>query len=42
MGRPVGPLVAFDGSLLITDDGADKVWRVSYGKECVVANGDRH
>lgn len=31
-GRPVGLLVASDGSLLITDDGADKVWRVSYGK----------
>ncbi|MGB7210609.1 MAG: sorbosone dehydrogenase family protein [Pyrinomonadaceae bacterium] len=31
-GRPVGLLVAADGSLLITDDGADKVWRVSYGK----------
>ncbi|PYT00985.1 MAG: L-sorbosone dehydrogenase [Acidobacteria bacterium] len=31
-GRPVGVLVADDGSLLITDDGADKVWRVSYAK----------
>ena len=31
-GRPVGLLVAQDGSLLITDDGGDKVWRVSYGK----------
>ena len=31
-GRPVGLLVASDGSLLITDDGGDKVWRVSYGK----------
>ena len=31
-GRPVGLLVAADGSLLITDDGANKVWRVSYGK----------
>ncbi len=31
-GRPVGLLVAADGSLLITDDGADKIWRVSYGK----------
>lgn len=31
-GRPVGILVAQDGSLLITDDGANKVWRVSYGK----------
>jgi glucose/arabinose dehydrogenase len=31
-GRPVGLLVATDGSLLITDDGGDKIWRVSYGK----------
>lgn len=31
-GRPVGLLVAADGSLLITDDGAKKIWRVSYGK----------
>jgi glucose/arabinose dehydrogenase len=31
-GRPVGLLVAADGSLLITDDGGKKIWRVSYGK----------
>lgn len=31
-GRPVGLLVLSDGSLLITDDGAKKIWRVSYGK----------
>lgn len=31
-GRPVGLLVAQDGSLLIADDGAHKIWRVSYGK----------
>ena len=31
-GRPVGLLVNSDGSLLITDDGAKKIWRVSYGK----------
>lgn len=31
-GRPVGLLVASDGSLLITDDGGKKIWRVSYGK----------
>lgn len=30
-GRPVGLLVNSDGSLLITDDGARKIWRVSYG-----------
>lgn len=31
-GRPVGLLVNRDGSLLIADDGAKKIWRVSYGK----------
>lgn len=29
-GRPVGVAVARDGSLLITDDGAGKIWRVRY------------
>ncbi len=29
-GRPVGLLVLKDGSMLITDDGANKIWRVSY------------
>lgn len=31
-GRPVGLLVNSDGSLLIADDGARKIWRVSYQK----------
>ncbi len=31
-GRPVGLLVNSDGSLLICDDGANKIWRVSYRK----------
>lgn len=31
-GRPVGLLMNSDGSLLICDDGADKIWRVSYEK----------
>lgn len=31
-GRPVGLLVLGDGSLLISDDGGDKIWRVTYGK----------
>jgi glucose/arabinose dehydrogenase len=31
-GRPVGLLVLADGSLLISDDGAEKIWRVTYGK----------
>jgi glucose/arabinose dehydrogenase len=29
-GRPVGLLVLKDGSMLITDDGANKIWRVTY------------
>jgi len=29
-GRPVGLLVRPDGSLLISDDGADRIWRVTY------------
>ena len=31
-GRPVGVTVAGDGSLLVADDGANKVWRVSAKK----------
>lgn len=31
-GRPVGLLVNSDGSLLIADDGANKIWRVSFSK----------
>ena len=31
-GRPVGVAVAPDGSLLVTDDGASVIYRVSYGK----------
>ncbi|HYP54594.1 MAG TPA: PQQ-dependent sugar dehydrogenase, partial [Pyrinomonadaceae bacterium] len=31
-GRPVGVAVARDGALLVTDDGSNTVWRVSYGK----------
>lgn len=29
-GRPVGLLFLTDGSMLITDDGANKIWRVTY------------
>lgn len=29
-GRPVGLAVLSDGSMLITDDGANKIWRISY------------
>jgi glucose/arabinose dehydrogenase len=30
-GRPVGLCVLRDGSMLVTDDGAGRIWRVSYG-----------
>ncbi len=29
-GRPVGVTLAPDGSLLVTDDGSNSIWRVSY------------
>jgi glucose/arabinose dehydrogenase len=29
-GRPVGVTVAQDGSLLVTDDGSNTIWRVHY------------
>lgn len=29
-GRPVGVAVAKDGALLVTDDGSDMIWRISY------------
>ena len=31
-GRPVGIAVAQDGSLLVSDDGSNSIWRVSYAK----------
>ena len=31
-GRPVGLLVLKDGSMLVTDDDGNKIWRVSYAK----------
>lgn len=31
-GRPVGLLQMADGSLLLSDDGGNRVWRISYGK----------
>jgi glucose/arabinose dehydrogenase len=31
-GRPVGVAVAKDGSLIVTEDGAGTIWRVSYEK----------
>jgi glucose/arabinose dehydrogenase len=32
-GRPVGVAVAQDGSLMVTDDGSNSIWRVSYEKK---------
>jgi glucose/arabinose dehydrogenase len=32
-GRPVGVTVAADGSLLVTDDGSNSIWRVSYARK---------
>lgn len=32
-GRPVGLLVLKDGSMLISDDGGNKIWRVTYSKK---------
>jgi glucose/arabinose dehydrogenase len=32
-GRPVGLLVLGDGSLLISDDGAGRIWRVTYSQK---------
>jgi len=31
-GRPIGIIVAKDGSLLISEDGNGTIWRVSYGR----------
>ncbi len=32
-GRPVGVTVAKDGSLMVTDDGSNAIWRVSYARK---------
>jgi len=32
-GRPVGVAVAKDGSLMVTDDGSNSIWRVTYAKK---------
>jgi len=32
-GRPVGVAVAKDGSLLVSDDGSNTIWRVTYTGE---------
>ncbi len=38
-GRPVGVTIANDGSLLVTDDGSNTVWRVSYVGAGAAASG---
>ena len=38
-GRPVGVAVAQDGSLLVTDDGSQSIWRVSYSSMGAKAAG---
>jgi glucose/arabinose dehydrogenase len=32
-GRPVGLVVAKDGSLIVTEDGNGTIWRVTYKKD---------
>jgi glucose/arabinose dehydrogenase len=32
-GRPVGVTVASDGALLVSDDGTNSIWRISYAKK---------
>src|SRR5579862_3281488 len=32
-GRPVGVTVANDGSLMVTDDGSNSIWKVTYAKK---------
>jgi glucose/arabinose dehydrogenase len=43
-GRPVGITVAPDGSLLVTDDGSNSIWRVTYtgGNAQKSAGGQNH
>jgi glucose/arabinose dehydrogenase len=38
-GRPVGIVVAKDGSLLVSDDGSNSIWRVSYTGGKTAASG---
>ncbi len=38
-GRPVGVTIAKDGSMLVTDDGSNTVWRVSYVGTGAAASG---
>ena len=38
-GRPVGIVVAKDGSLLVSDDGSNSIWRVTYTGDKTAAGG---
>ncbi|MGB8535591.1 MAG: sorbosone dehydrogenase family protein [Acidobacteriaceae bacterium] len=38
-GRPVGVVVAKDGSLLVSDDGSNSIWRVSYAGGKTASSG---
>ena len=37
-GRPTGILQLKDGSLLVSEDGNNRIWRVSYGKSAAMVN----
>jgi glucose/arabinose dehydrogenase len=37
-GRPVGLTVLRDGSMLVTDDGAGRIWRITYGARAAAVN----
>jgi len=38
-GRPVGVVVGKDGSLLVSDDGSNSIWRVSYAGGKTASSG---
>ena len=40
-GRPVGVTVAPDGSLLVSDDGSNSIWRISYAGQARENTGSR-
>ncbi len=41
-GRPVGVAVAQDGSLMVTDDGSNSIWRISYTSANNQQNAENH
>ena len=40
-GRPVAVLKLRDGSLLVSDDGGKRIWRVAYGPRSTAPAGSR-